>query len=67
MKYVYNVDIEKMEETYFEHTKTNFFADENERNLFNAELVIYANSEQEAERMRMGMTDIRMWKLIHNE
>jgi hypothetical protein len=67
MKYVYNIDIEKMEEVYFSHTQTNFFANDEERQKFNAELIVNADSEQEAERMRMGMTDIRMWNLLRTE
>jgi hypothetical protein len=67
MKYIYNVDIAKMEETYFEHTQTNFFADDEERSRFNAELIINADSEEEALKIRIGITDIRMWNLIQSE
>ena len=67
MRYTYNVDITKMEEVYFINTQSNFFADEEERKKFNADLVIEADSEEEAEKMRMGMTDITMWSLIRTE
>ena len=67
MRYTYNVDITKMEEVYFINTQRNFFADEEERKKFNADLVIEADSEEEAEKMRMGMTDITMWSLIRTE
>lgn len=67
MKYIYGVDIEKMEETYFEHTQRDFFANEDERKRFNAELIINADSEEESKKIRIGMTDIRMWKLLRTE
>lgn len=52
-----------MDEVYFEHTAKKFFADDEQRNKFNAELVIVADSEEESMQMRIGMTDIRMWEL----
>jgi hypothetical protein len=63
MKYTYSVNLGKMEEVYFGHTKTDFFADDQQREKFNAELIVEADNEEEAERMRMGITDIRMWDL----
>lgn len=66
-KYFYKVKLENMESTYFEHTKTDFFADDEERNKFNAVLIVEAETEQESEKIRMGMTDIRMWELDHTE
>lgn len=67
MRYTYNIDIAKMEEVYFSHTQQNFFANDEERKRFNADLVVEADSEEEAEKMRMGMTDITMWSLVHTE
>lgn len=67
MKYTYDVIIDKMEEIYFGHTQTNFFANDEQRKKFNAKLVVEADTEEEAERMRMGMTDIRMWNLFSKE
>ncbi len=67
MKYIYTVDLAKMEEVYFLNTQTNFFADEEERKKFNAELIVEADSEQESTRIRMGMTDINMWQLLRTE
>jgi hypothetical protein len=67
MKYIYTVDLERMEELYFSNTQTNFFADDEERSKFNAKLIVEADTEDEALRMRMGMTDINMWKLIDTE
>lgn len=66
-KYFYKVKLENMESTYFEHTKTDFFAGDEERNKFNAVLIVEAETEQESEKIRMGMTDIRMWELDHTE
>lgn len=67
MKYIYTVDLDRMEEVYFSNTQTNFFASDEERNKFNAQLVIEADTEEESTRMRMGMTDINMWKLLGTE
>jgi len=67
MKYVYTVDLDVMEERYLQNTNTSFFADDEERSKFNATLIIEADSEDEALRMRMGMTDITMWQLLSAE
>lgn len=67
MKYVYVVNLDKMEEVYFEHTAQKFFANDEQRQKFNAELVIEADSEEESMQMRIGMTDIRMWELLRTE
>ncbi len=67
MKYTYIVDIDKMEETYRTHTQKDFFDTPEEKARFNAELVIYADSEEESLKMRTGMTDIRMWELLQVE
>jgi hypothetical protein len=67
MKYTYIVKLDKMEETYLLGTQTNFFENDEERNKFNAELIIYADSEEESYKMRTGMTDVRMWELISAE
>jgi hypothetical protein len=67
MKYTYIVKLDKMEETYSLGTQKDFFESEEERNKFNAELIIYADSEEESYKMRTGMTDIRMWELLSAE
>jgi len=67
MKYIYIVDLDKMEETYRTHTQKDFFDTPEERAKFNAELVIYADSEEESLKIRTGMTDIRMWELLQTE
>ena len=67
MKYTYIVDHDKMEETYRTHTQKDFFDTPEERAKFNAELVIYADSEEESLKIRTGMTDIRMWELLQTE
>jgi hypothetical protein len=67
MKYVYAVVIDKMEETYFSHTNTDFFSDPADRDKFNAELVIYADNEEDSLKIRTGITDIRMWELLRTE
>ena len=67
MKYTYIVDIDKMEETYRMHTQNDFFNTPEERVNFNAELVIYADNEEESLKIRTGITDIRMWELLQAE
>jgi hypothetical protein len=67
MKYIYVVDLPKMEETYLENAKKPFFESDLDRQKFNAELIIEADSEEESIAMRSGMTDIRMWNLLRIE
>jgi hypothetical protein len=67
MRYIYTVDLDKMDEVYFGHTQQRFFQSDEQREKFNAELVIEADSEEEALAMRIGMTDIRMWNLARTE
>lgn len=67
MRYVYTVNLDKMDDVYFEHTQRRFFQSEEQRQKFNAELIIEADSEEEALEMRIGMTDIRMWNLVRTE
>ena len=62
-KYYYKVDLDVMEKTYLENAKEYFFRNDDIRNRFNAELVVIADSEQESQRIREGITDIRMWVL----
>ena len=66
-KYYYRVDLDVMEKTYLENAKTDFFKDEDVRNSFNAELLVVANNEEESQRIREGITDIRMWVLDRTE
>jgi len=67
MKYTYTVDVPKMEEIYLENAKKELFENDQDRQRFNAELVITADSEEEALKIRIGMTDIRMWELARTE
>lgn len=67
MKYTYIVDLEKMEATYRLHTQKDFFETAEQKNKFNAELIIYADSEEESLKMRTGITDITMWELLQAE
>ena len=67
MKYIYTVDLAVMEDRYIQNTETNFFANDEDRKKFNATLIVEADSEDEATKMRMGMTDITMWKLVGTE
>lgn len=56
-----------MEKTYLDNAQVPFFFTDEERNAFNAELVINAENEAQAERIRVGMTDTRMWELNRTE
>jgi hypothetical protein len=56
-----------MEKTYLDNAEVPFFFTDEERNAFNAELVINAENEAQAERIRIGMTDVRMWELNRTE
>jgi hypothetical protein len=67
MKYIYTVDVPKMEATYLENAQRELFNSDEQRSKFNAELVIEADSEDEALQMRIGMSDIRMWNLDRTE
>ena len=67
MKYTYGIDLDKMEEIYLTHTSREFFANDEQRQKFNVKIVVEADSEQESESMRIGMSDIRMWNLLTTE
>ena len=59
-KYYYKVKLDVMEKTYLKNAKTDFFKEDDARNCFNAELLVVANNEEESQRIREGVTDIRM-------
>jgi hypothetical protein len=56
-----------MEKTYSDNAQTPFFKSDEEREAFNAELVINAKDEAQADQIRIGMTDVRMWELNRTE
>lgn len=62
-KYIYKIVLDSMEEIYLKNAGRVFFNTEEERQAFNAELVIEADSPEQSLAMRIGMTDIRMWEL----
>ena len=62
-KYIYKIVLESMEEIYLKNAGRIFFNTDEERQAFNAELVIEADSPEQSLAMRIGMTDIRMWEL----
>lgn len=67
MKYIYEIDIDQMEAIYFSHTNINFFNNDKEREKFNVQLIVQADSEEDSYKMRTGMSDIRMWNLLRTE
>jgi hypothetical protein len=56
-----------MEATYRLHTQKDFFETAEQKRNFNAELIIYADNEEEALKIRTGITDINMWELLQAE
>jgi hypothetical protein len=66
-KYIYTVILDVMEKTYLDNAQTPFFKSDEERNAFNAELIIDAENEAQADQIRIGMTDVRMWELNRTE
>ena len=66
-KYIYTVILDVMEKTYLDNAQVPFFFTDEERNAFNAELVIDAKDEAQADKIRTGMTDTRMWELNRTE
>ena len=65
-KYTYKVNTDVMEEVYLLNTNTDFFADPADREKFNAELVIYAENEEDSIKIRSGITHIPMWELVQD-
>jgi hypothetical protein len=60
-KYYYNPVKEVVQATYLEHTGVDLFADADYK--INVQLVVDAKDEAESEKMRVSITDIRMWEL----
>jgi len=64
-KYKYIPIKEIVEEQYVHHTgKSVYDMLGQDANFNKALLIIEAENEDQADRIRMGVTDIRMWKLI---
>lgn len=66
-KYTYKVNVEVMEEVYLDNAKVDFFTDPADREKFNAELVVYAENEDDSYKIRSGITHIPMWELKSTE
>jgi hypothetical protein len=62
-KYYYKVLPDVMEDVYLENAKTDFFKDEESKQKFNAELCVIADNEEDSLKIRVGVSDIRMWEL----
>jgi len=65
-KYIYKVNIDIMEKVYFENTEVDFFANPIDREKFNAELIIYAENEEDSMKIRSGITHIPMWEKVQD-
>ena len=63
-KFHYKPIISKVEESYTEHTKLNIYEALGNIDFSKATLMVEAETQEEADKIRMGMTDIRMWELI---
>ena len=65
-KYTYVPIKEVVEEQYLHHTNTDVYSILGQDvNFDKATLIVEADDEDQADRIRMGVTDIRMWKLIN--
>jgi hypothetical protein len=64
-KYYYKPVVELVEKVYLENAKKEFFEDG--RFDLDAELMVEAESEEDSLKIRMGLTDIRMWVLDRTE
>ena len=65
-KYTYAPIKEIVEEQYLHHTNKSVYDMLGQDADFDkAMLIIEADNEDQADRIRMGVTDIRMWKLIN--
>lgn len=53
---------DKVDEIYKANTGRSFF--ENGEFNLSIELIVTAENEEQADKIRMGVTDIRMWELI---
>lgn len=56
--------VEKVDEVYKENTGRSFF--ENGEFDLSIELIVTADTEEQADKIRMGVTDIRMWELVQD-
>lgn len=55
---------DKVDEIYKQHTGKSFFEDGHFD--LNIELIVSADTEEQADKIRMGVTDMRMWELIQD-
>lgn len=56
--------VEKVEESYKEHTNLSIYEAVGNVDFTKATLIVEAENEEESEKIRIGITDIRMWKQI---
>jgi hypothetical protein len=60
-EYVYKVLIPAVEETYKRHTDKDIYEALGKVDFTKATLTVIADSEEESEAIRKGITDIHMW------
>lgn len=60
-KYTYKVVVSKLEEVYKDNTEQNVYDVLGNVDFTKATLVVNADSEEESEAIRKGLSDIRMW------
>ncbi len=63
-KYIYKPILEKVKETYFSHTEVEYVTDVDIES--NVRLVIEADTQELAEKARIGFIDVRMWELVED-
>jgi hypothetical protein len=66
-KYTYKTIKPVIEETYMFHTNTNVYDALGDVDFDNIKVVVTAKDLDEAEAIRKGVTDIRMWELESEE
>jgi len=62
-KYIFKPVKHIVEQVYVEHTKTNIYDALGNVDFDKARIVVIADDIYEAEQIRKGVTDIRMWDL----
>lgn len=64
-KFKYNVIPSVAEEVYLHHTNKNIYDILGKNlDLTKITLIVEAENEEQSEKIRMAVTDLRMWKLI---
>ena len=66
-KYTYKVIKSVVEEAYLGHTNTNIYQSLGDVDFDKVKVIVDAKDIYEAEQIRKGVTDVRMWNLESEE